>query len=109
MDNRIKNLQCITHKKHNNIHAHPAWNKGITTHHGNNSFGHKVLGKTKTKQKMYLFNKSLNLNISIWKLKDLGESNEKIAIKLNIKKHKVNSYWRGFKKSYLVPFREGTI
>ncbi len=31
LDNKIANLQCITFDEHNKIHAHPAWNKGITS------------------------------------------------------------------------------
>jgi len=106
LNNNIENLECRTYGEHNKIHSHPAWNKGITTHHGNNEFGHTVSKKQIYKQKCTLFNKYLDSYIKIWELKDSGLTNKDIALKLNITKRQVDSRWRGFKKAYLIPFRE---
>lgn len=102
-NNNINNLKCMTIKAHNILHHkdRKPWNKGKTTHGGNNAFGHSVSIKTIQKKKVGIFNKYLESFIAIWELKDEGLTPTQISIKLNISIDKVNHRWKSFNKGYL--------
>jgi len=109
-DNRIENLICMTYKEHNQIHKHPAWNKGIKAPQISKSrLGHSVSNEQIQKQKLSFFLKFLDSNIKIWKLRDEGLTFEQIAKELNITKGQAVARWRGFCKIYLIPFKEVRI
>jgi hypothetical protein len=99
-DNRIENLKAMSLLEHNRIHlnGHTPWNKGITTHHGNNELGHKVTEKQKARCRCSWFNKYLDSNLQIWKLKDDGYTPTKISKELNLTTDQVNNRWKAFTK-----------
>lgn len=105
-DNRIENLKAMLHSEHTKMHFaeyyknRDIWNKGLTTHAGNNSFGHLVTNKTKQRKKFYIFNKYLESFINIWKLKDKNLTPTQISKQLNITIDKVNHRWKSFNKIY---------
>jgi len=98
-DNRIENLELMDFNKHNNLHKHPAWNKGIKCPGISKSkMGHEVTERQKVKQRTSWFNKYLDCNIKIWKLKDQDMNTKQISNKLNLTVGQVNARWRGFTK-----------
>jgi hypothetical protein len=107
LNNSIDNLKCVSYKEHNNIHKHPAWNKGIKTPEISKAMmGHNVSNKQIQKDKLTWFLKFLDSNIKIWKLRDEGRTWDEISNELNLTKGQVVARWRGFCKIYLIPFEE---
>jgi len=105
-DNRIENLIAMKIGEHSKMHfknyykENDIWNKGKSTHHGNNVFGHKVTEKQKKKCRTSWLLKNLDRNISIWKLRDSGLKKAEISKRLNITIDKVNSGYRSISKTF---------
>ncbi len=106
-NNNINNLEAMPIAKHTKMHfdkyykTNNIWNKGKTTHFGNNEVGHKVLKRTVIRRRLNIFNKQLDSSINIWKLKDIGSTPTQISKELNISIDKVNHRWKSFNNSYL--------
>lgn len=100
-NNSINNLKLITITEHNQLHhrGRTQWNKGKNGEYILEKLrGRVVSEKQKTKCRASWFNKYLNSNISIWKLKDEGLTPSQISKKLNLTIDQVNHRWKGFTK-----------
>ena len=103
LDNRIENLECMHITKHNQKHHNNRvpWNKGKECKNISQSLmGHSYSEKSKRRQAMSWFNKNLDTNIKIWKMKDRGYSVNGICSELNLTKDQVSHRWMTFKKVY---------
>lgn len=100
-DNNINNLEAMTPEKHNRIHfcGKEPWNKGIKCPNISKKLkGHGVTKEQITKCKGSWFNKYLDSNINIWKLKDKGKTTKQISDELNLTIDQVAHRWKGFNK-----------
>ncbi len=104
-DNRIENLESMPLSEHTKMHFEEyykdkdVWNKGLPREQQPN-YGrrYKFKESSKRKQKCSWFNKYLDSNIEIWKLKDNGKTPTQISKELNLTTHQVNHRWKGFTK-----------
>lgn len=104
MNNDIKNLELKELSKHTRDHFkkyyqnRSVWNKGIK-YKNPKLLGHKVTKRQILKGKAKWFNKELNTNIEIWKLRDHGLSNIKIGKILNLTPNNVCQRWLSLSKT----------
>ena len=102
-DNRIENLELMTYKKHNNIHKHPAWNKGIKCPNISKSrMGHLVSKETILKAKETWKNKYLKSMEKIYSMRCEGKTYKEICSELNLTKDTATHRFMKYKRDYLL-------
>ncbi len=105
-NNNVNNLEAMPIAEHTKKHfdeyykTNNVWNKGRTTHAGNNDFGHTVTDKTKQRKRVHIFSKHIESWLDIWKLKEDNLTPTQISKELNITIDKVNRRWKAFNKIY---------
>lgn len=73
-NNIISNLEMITYKQHNNIHKHPAWNKGIKA--SENKSWAEAIKKAQAKRKLFFlpkFKETYELRMSGKTVKEISK------------------------------------
>lgn len=104
-NNKINNLELKRLGVHTRDHFREyykdkdVWNKGIKAPQiSKGLLGHKFSEISKRKQKVSWYNKFLDSNIEIWKLKDKEWTTSQISKELNLTVDQVNHRWKGFNK-----------